>query len=151
MVSADPGVLPSKPQTYDPAVKTNEPVKPGTFSGYGAKPATDTGTAKLRAFEDKHLGRKAMRNKEGHVEKGYGSPFKAMTPEQHAEHASLEKLVEAEAEVDAANVKLSAAKSAVEAAKAAVVEATKVSDKAAADAKKVADEEAKADAAPHAA
>lgn len=120
------------------------------FSSGAAKPAdakADTAAAKLRAFEDKHLGRKAMRNKEGHVEKGYGSPFKAMTSEQHAEHAALEKLVEAEAKVDAANVELSAAKAAHETAKAAVTEATKVSDKAAADAKKAADEEAKADAA----
>jgi hypothetical protein len=135
-----------------PVIKPEEPAtKKDWISGAGTKPATDTGAAKLRAFEDKHLGRKAMRNKEGHVERGYGSTFKAMTPEQHAEHAALEKLVEAEAKVDEANVALSAAKVAVEAAKAAVVEATKVSDKAAADAKKAADEEAKADAAPHAA
>jgi hypothetical protein len=131
-----------------------EPAKQSIFSGgnIAAKPdekSLDTATTKLRAFEDKHLGRKAMRNKEGHVEKGYGSPFKAMTPEQLAEHAALEKLVEAEAKVDAANVELSAAKAAVEVAKVNAAAAAKVSDAAAAEAKKIADEDAKADAAAH--
>jgi len=143
---ADDTAHPS-PLATSPSYNPTPPTKPVT-PVVDTKSDPNTGAAKLRAFEDKHLGRKAMRNKEGHVEKGYGSPFKAMTPEQHAEHASLEKLVEAEAKVDAANVELSAAKVAHETAKAAVVEAKKVSDAAAAEAKKVADEEAKADAAP---
>ncbi len=132
------------------------PATSSMLGGLGAsKPAEkapDTAAAKLRAFEDKHLGRKAMRNKDGVVEKGFGSPFKAMSPELLAEHAALEKLVEAEAKVDEANIELSAAKVAHEAAKAALVEATKAADAAAAEAKKIADEEAKeakADAAAH--
>ena len=140
----------------DTALPHPEPVKTNIFSSAPAsKPAekaTDTAAAKLRAFEDKHLGRKAMRNKDGVVEKGFGSPFKALSPELLAEHAALEKLVEAEANVDEANIELSAAKVAHEAAKAAVVEATKAADAAAVEAKKVADEEAKeakADAAAH--
>jgi hypothetical protein len=145
------------PPTPAPVIKTEEPAKPSIFSSTPAtkpvtdtKPNPDTAAAKLRAFEDKYLGKKAVRSKDGHVEKGYGSPFKAMTPEQHAEHAALEKLVEAEAKVDEANIELSTAKAALESAKAAVVEAKKVSDAAAIEAKKAADEEAreaKADAA----
>ncbi len=128
------------------------PATSSILGGLGTKPAEkapDTAAAKLRAFEDKHLGRKAMRNKDGVVEKGFGSPFKAMSPELLAEHAALEKLVEAEAKVDEANIELSAAKVAHDSAKAAVVEATKAADAAAAEAKRIADEEAKVDAAAH--
>lgn len=137
-----PAPEPSKPSFLSSGLDTTLTTK---LTGGPAEP--DTAAKKLRAFEDKHLGRKAVRNKEGVVEKGYGSPFKAMTPEQHAEHAALEKLVEAEAKVDAANAELSAAKVAHEAAKQAAVDAAKVSDAAAAEAKRIADEEAKADAA----
>jgi hypothetical protein len=141
------------PHFNAPPAPAPEFKKPDAPSAFASKPATDikpdptTAVARLRAFEDKHLGRKAIRSKDGHVERGYGSPFKAMTPEQHAEHAALEKLVEAEAKVDHANAKLSAAKTELETAKVAAVEAGKVSEAAAVEAKKVADEEAKADAA----
>lgn len=118
-------------------------------TAFAAKPAADTtsGKSRLRAFEDKHLGRKAVRNMQGQVERGYGSPYKRLSPELLAEHTALEKLVDAEAAVDDANAALSAAKSAVETAKADVVTASKAADAAAVEAKKVADEEARANAA----
>jgi hypothetical protein len=134
-----PHPTPTPAPAYTPPTFGSKPATPPADT----KPDLSTAAAKLRAFEDKHLGRRAMRNMDGHVERGYGSPFKALSPELLAEHSALEKLVEAEAKVDHANAKLSAAKTSLEAAKAAVVEATKVSDAAALEAKKAADEEAK--------
>ena len=63
---------------------------------------------KLRAFEDEHIGKDAVRIR-GNIERGYGSKFKDMPPEKHAEYAALERLVEAEQKVIEANAALSTA------------------------------------------
>jgi hypothetical protein len=68
-----------------------------------------TAHQRLRAFEDEHIGEDAVRNKHGHIEKGFGSKFKDMSPERHAEYAALEKIVAAEDKVNAANAALSTA------------------------------------------
>jgi hypothetical protein len=95
-----------------------------------------TGKARLRAWEDANLGKRVVRTHLGHIEKGYGSPFKALSPEKLAEYDSLEKLVAAEQAVDDANEKLSAAKVALTTAKQGVIDAKKATDKAVADAAK---------------
>jgi multidrug efflux pump subunit AcrA (membrane-fusion protein) len=100
--------------------------------------------AKLRAFEDANLGKRAVRSNFGHVERGFGSPFKAMIPEKHAEYAALEKLVEAEDNIDKANADLSNAKVAHDTALANLAVASKKSDEAAAVAKKADAEDAAA-------
>lgn len=65
---------------------------------------------KLRAFEDEHFGADCVRIN-GEVERGYGSKFKAMTPEHARHYAALENLTAAEkgvadatAAVEAANL-----------------------------------------------
>jgi len=83
------------------------------------QPATvTTARDQMRAFEDEHIGKDAVRNKQGHVERGFGSKFKTLDMDEawHAKYAVLEKMVEAEDKVNAANVALSAAKSAYDAA-----------------------------------
>jgi|KBSMisStandDraft_5_1062788.scaffolds.fasta_scaffold207592_2 transcription initiation factor TFIIIB Brf1 subunit/transcription initiation factor TFIIB len=127
-----------------PAKPDPEPTKKSMVAAPDPAPRASAGTAKdkLRGFEDAHFGKNAVRIR-GHIEKGYGSPFKDMPAEKHAEYAALEKLVEAEAKVDEANAALSAAKSNHDTALAALALATKASETAAAEARKQADEDAK--------
>lgn len=67
--------------------------------------------ARLRAFEDDVLGKDAGRIN-GEVERGVGSPFAAMTPQQKAHHAALEQLVAAENGMADASAKLASAEAA---------------------------------------
>ncbi len=99
----------------------------------------DTAAARLRAFEDDAFGEDAVRIGD-QVERGSGSPFAAMSVEQKAHYAALEKLVAAERRVDAANAALMTAQVDYDAA----VEAVDASIKAVDDAKVKADEQAKA-------
>lgn len=66
---------------------------------------------RLRAFEDEVLGTDAIRI-EGHVERGHGSRFKAMTPEQHAQYTVLEALIAAEKKIADASADLAMAEAA---------------------------------------
>jgi hypothetical protein len=138
-----PADKPFVSQPLTPAAPIVEPVKPAI------NPATpdaghDTAAKRLRAFEDKHFGKRAVRLN-GRIERGYGSPFKEMTPERQAEYASIESLVEAEQNLDAANAVLSKAKSDYDIAETNVKAATKVSEARAAEAKKVESEDAAAE------
>ena len=56
----------------------------------------DTAAARLRAFEDEHLGKDAVRLAGDRVERGSGSLYQRMTPEQRKAHAALEKTAETE-------------------------------------------------------
>lgn len=106
------------------------PATSSILGGLGAKPAEkapDTAAAKLRAFEDKHLGKDATRIN-GEVERGVGSRFKAMTPEQHAEYAALEALVKAETDIADSSAKLDKAKQDHEAALKKLADAQKASE-----------------------
>lgn len=112
-----------------------EPAKPGgIFSGsIDAKPAEkagSTGAEKLRAFEDRHLGKNAVRIN-GEVERGHGSAFALKmleSPELRREHAAIERLIDAEKHLAEAEGAVSTAKTAHESAKAAVAEAAKATD-----------------------
>lgn len=78
--------------------------------------------SRLRAFEDKHLGKDASRIM-GQIERGHGSPFQLMhrnKPELAKHHAALERLVKAEHALSEANAALSAARIEHEAASKAV-------------------------------
>lgn len=82
-----------------------------------------TAKQKLRAFEDETFGKDCVRIS-GEVERGFGSPFKKMTPEEARRHAALEHLVAAEkklmdatAAVDAANLAHDDAKAKADATK----------------------------------
>lgn len=72
---------------------------------------------RLRAFEDEHLGPNAVRIG-GHVEKGHGSAFKALSPAHHGHYAALEKLVDAETKLGAATSAQAQAQAAYDAARA---------------------------------
>jgi hypothetical protein len=64
--------------------------------------------ARLRAFEDTHLGPNAPRVA-GLLERGHGSLYVRLTDVQRAEHAALERLVKAEQAVADASAKLAEA------------------------------------------
>lgn len=88
------------------------------------QPAADepvSAAARLRAFEDATFGDDAVRL-HGHVEKGFGSKFKAMKPEQHRHYAALEKLVAAEHKLAESHTALIDAEKAHEAALAEAAE-----------------------------
>lgn len=67
-------------------------------------PAVD----RLRAFEDAEFGKDAVRIG-GKIERGYGSPFKAMSAEKQRQYAAIEKLVESEQKLADAHAALIAA------------------------------------------
>lgn len=73
---------------------------------------------RLRTFEDDHLGKEAVRIN-GCIERGYGSPFAALSPEKKRQYGALEKLVEAEQKLADAHTKLIQAEADHEAALAA--------------------------------
>lgn len=73
----------------------------------------------LRAFEDKHFGKDVPRY-EGRVERGHGSRYQRLDASARAEHAALERLVDAEEHVQKALRELSHAQARHAAAKAAV-------------------------------
>lgn len=75
--------------------------------------------ARLRAFEDEKLGADAVRIND-RIERGYGSPFAAMTDEDKARYAAFERLVETERKLADAHAALIAADAAHEAAEAAI-------------------------------
>ena len=77
------------------------------------EPVSDPVTAKtkLRTFEDEAFGKDVGRIN-GEVERGVGSPFARMTPEQKKQHAALERLVVAEQKLADASQELSKAESA---------------------------------------
>lgn len=60
-------------------------------------PTADPVTArqKLRAFEDEHFGKDAVRVN-GEIERGHGSPFADMDQHEHRQYAALELLIAAE-------------------------------------------------------
>lgn len=78
-------------------------------------------TARLRAFEDEHLGKDAVRIR-GRIERGSGSPYQdptIMPPELRRQHAALEKLIETEQRLTDAHTALLQAEADHEAALAA--------------------------------
>jgi len=105
-------------------VTTGPPIvlPPNTAPPPAPEPEPDTAKAKLRAFEDEHLGKDAVRIK-GEIERGHGSPFAAMKPELKRHYEALERVVAAEQKVDDAAAALAAAKVAHEAAMADVTAA----------------------------
>lgn len=82
----------------------------------GMRPAT--AAERLFAFEVQHFGADAVRIRE-QIEKGSGSPIQLAKPEVRAQHAALEKLIEAEAKLAAAHTALIQADTDYEAALAA--------------------------------
>jgi hypothetical protein len=111
----DRATKPADPRMTPTAFKPLDDVdlRPGALNK--AKPQ-QTAAQRLREFEDLTVGKDAIRSKDGHIERGFGSKFKLMTDEQHARYAALEKLVAAEDKVAAANVAVADAKVAYDAA-----------------------------------
>ena len=104
---------------------------PAPIAPAPAVKAPVTAADKLREFEDKTFGKDAPRIN-GELERGVGSPYSRMTPEQKRHYESLEHLVKAEkkvadasAELDAAKTKHDAAVKTTEDAAKAIVEADK--------------------------
>lgn len=89
----------SDPPREVPAAKDVEPF--AATDGHLTDPKAynlafkDAAADRVRAFEDKHLGKDAVRIG-GRIERGSGSPFAAMSDEKKRQYAALEKLVAAE-------------------------------------------------------
>jgi len=127
--ATSPPIVPAAPT---PSVVEREPT---AFDTKPAEPVAEPVTAKtkLRAFEDATFGKDAGRIN-GEVERGVGSPFARMTPEQKKQHAALERLVVAEQKLADASAELSKAEAAHEAAvKEAAASEQAVADQKAAD------------------
>lgn len=75
---------------------------------------------RLRAFEDEHLGKDAVRLHGGRVERGSGSLYQKMAPELRKVHELLEKAVGTEATLIQARAAVSVAEGEHAAALAAV-------------------------------
>jgi hypothetical protein len=112
-----------------------------------AEKTPDTAKTRLRGFEDAHFGRDATRIN-GEVERGIGSRYGSMSPTKAAEYAALEELVKAETAIAAASHDLADANMKHEAALKRLAAAQKASTDAAAEAKRIADEDAKLAKAP---
>lgn len=99
----------------DDTVATAKPaempkVQPAPVAEPVAAPAEpEDAQQRLRDFEDKNVGVDAVRV-EGKIERGIGSKFSLMSEEQRAEHAALERLVEAEQNLLRATAALAEAK-----------------------------------------
>lgn len=74
---------------------------------------------RLRAFEDEVFGKDVPRIN-GQIERGHGSMFARLTPEQKIHHVALERLVKTEAKVADASADLAKAEADHAAAMAAV-------------------------------
>lgn len=97
-------------------------LKPGSVPE-GFVPQTDPprevpAAERLRAFEDEHLGKGAVRIG-GKIERGFGSPFAALSDEKKRQYAALEKLAGAEQKLADAHTALIQAEADHEAALAA--------------------------------
>lgn len=93
----------------------NLDLRKNAVANFLANEAPPSAADRLRAFEDVHLGKDAVRL-HGRIERGFGSPFKAMLPEKHQHYAALEKLVTTEQALSDARGTLLAAEAAHEAA-----------------------------------
>lgn len=79
---------------------------------------------RLRAFEDKHFGEKAVRIN-GRIERGSGSPYQMAHPAVREQHARIEKLIEAEQKLAVAHTALIQADTEHEQAEQAIAAAEK--------------------------
>lgn len=59
------------------------------------EPEPMTAADRLRAFEDEHFGKEAVRIND-RIERGYGSPYHNAAPEIRKQYEALEKLIVAE-------------------------------------------------------
>jgi len=128
----EPAITP--PQVESPPPMTINPFAPMADSHPDpvVEPASDpvdpnTATAKLKAFEDTHLGEDIPRIN-GEIELGVGSRFANLKPHQKAHHAALEQMIKAEAAVADASAALAVAQARHDAA----VKASEAAEEAAA-------------------
>lgn len=75
------------PNAFDPAPEP-EPML------HAPEPETDA-AARMRAFEDQHLGADAPRI-DGQIERGTGSAYSQLSPVRHRHYEALERLVASE-------------------------------------------------------
>lgn len=95
------------------------------FAPEPQEPSADLGADQMRAFEDQHFGKDAVRIN-GQIERGHGSKFNDLHPAHRREHAALERLIAAEKKLGEAEGALSIAQSDHDEAKLAVERAAKV-------------------------
>lgn len=113
--SASTDSTPLAPIPADPPKPLVTPPPPAVTTPTDPSPTDLTAAQKLRAFEDEHLGKDAVRI-DGDLERGAGSRFQAMTDDQRAQHKALENLVAAEKKMADAIAALATAQAAHDAA-----------------------------------
>lgn len=116
------------------AEKQIDPPKPYVAPAPPPEPKNDS-AARLRAFEDEVFGKKAVRIN-GHIERGVGSPYAAMTDERKAQYAALEDLVAAEQQLNDATAAVAVAEAARVAAEERLAMCDKLAQEKAAEAEK---------------
>lgn len=90
-------------------------------------PVETSAVDRLRAFEDKHFGEKAVRIN-GRIERGSGSPYQMAHPSVREQHQRLERLIASEQKLAEAHAALMAADEAHEQAERDVAEAEQAVD-----------------------
>jgi hypothetical protein len=100
----------SEDQPFDDLTETEAAPAP-------IEPMPAGAAARIRAFEDEHFGKDAVRI-DGKIERGSGSPFASMSDEDRKKYEALERLVVAEQKLADAHAALIASDAAHEAAEA---------------------------------
>lgn len=105
----------------DDAIITDKPLDHIDHVERGLDPAPKDapGIDRLRAFEDKHFGKDAVRIN-GRIERGSGSPYATAKPEVRRQYEMLEALIEADQRVADARAALAVAEEAHDRALAAL-------------------------------
>lgn len=85
------------PNEFERGSAETEPAEP-------TEPA-DRAHQRLRAFEDEHLGEDVPRIS-GKIERGHGSKYQRLSDDEKAEHAALERLMQAEKDMQDATAAL---------------------------------------------
>lgn len=93
---------------HDPLPFPDKQIDPPAHEPPAVEAEPTGAVERLRAFEDEHLGKDAVRL-HGRVERGSGSRYqnpKVMTPELRRQHAALDHLVTSEQHLAEAHTKL---------------------------------------------
>src|SRR5581483_6312654 len=107
------GPFPSADAAVEGQIAKEEAEKPAPQHNLPEKVQDLSAAQRLRAFEDEHFGKEAVRIN-GRIERGSGSPYQAMAqknPELHRQYQALDHLIVAEKKLEDARALLAQAES----------------------------------------
>lgn len=115
-------------ERIDAPVNVREPGDPRPSDRPTDQPEPEgSAVDRLRAFEDKHFGKDAVRIND-RIERGSGSPYQMAHPSVREQHVKLEKLIQAEQKLAVAHAALIQADTEHEQAQQDVADAEKAAD-----------------------